>query len=109
MAKILLIGADREHRENLARRLRAHGHSVEIVNDWASSEVKRRTLISPAEILIIDVTLLTENNGPDLRRTCHAARMDGYPTLVLCYSRTERGPRFELAIERLGARYVYSD
>ena len=108
MAKILLIGTDREHQDNLVHRLRVRGHSVEIVNDWASLEVKRRTLMLSAEIVIIDVTQLTENNRPDLRRTCQAVRMDGCPTLVLCYSRIDRGPRFELAIERLGARYVYS-
>jgi hypothetical protein len=109
MAMILLIGTDQEHQENLACRLRVRGHSVRIVNDSASSEVERRALILSAEVLIIDVTQLAETNRPDLRQTCEEAQMDGHPALVLCYSRTDRGPRFELAIERLGARYVYSD
>jgi hypothetical protein len=106
MAKILLIGTDGEHRHNLACRLRVRGHSVDIVNDWAS-EVKRHILMQAVEIVIIDVTQLAENDRPDLRRTCQTVRMDGYPALVLCYSRSDRGPHFELAIERLGARFVY--
>jgi hypothetical protein len=109
MAAVLLIGSDRTYRENLASTLRARGHSV-MVADWCrlpSADWNAR--MSAVEIAVFDVTQIDDVSRSQLCRICQCPRQDGFPVLVLCYSRAYRGPRFELDIERLGARFVYAE
>jgi DNA-binding response OmpR family regulator len=109
MATILLIGSDQTNQENLASTLRARGHSV-MTADWSRLQsADWNTRMSAAEIAMFDVTQLDEDSRRQLRRICQWPRQDGFPILVLCYSRAYRGPRFELDIERMGARFVYAE
>lgn len=108
MARVLLIGSDRMYQENLATQLRTRGHVVEVANDCRGVTRAQCALRSSAEIVVVDVTQLSEDGRHQLLRICQQPREDGFPSLVLCYSRTNHGPQFELSIERLGARYVYA-
>jgi hypothetical protein len=109
MATILLIGSDQTDQENLAATLRARGHSVLLTENWHFSSTDFNARLSSADIAIVDVTRLDEDSLRQLRHICLRTRQDQFPVHVLCYSRTFRGPRFELDIERLGARFVYAD
>jgi hypothetical protein len=109
MATILLIGSDQTKQENIASALRTRGHSV-LVADWCHlTFADWYVRMSAVEIAVFDVTHLNDDSRRQLRRFCQWPRQDGYPVLVLCFSRAYRGPRFELDIERFGARFVYAE
>jgi hypothetical protein len=109
MATILLVGEDLTDRENLAAKLRIRGHDV-VETDYSELPlVSWNAHMASAEIAILDVTNVPENGKRQVRSICQQPRQDGFPALVLCYSRTYCSPRFELDIERLGARFVYAE
>jgi DNA-binding response OmpR family regulator len=107
MASILLVSGDRMGRDDLAAKLRARGHSV-ILTCTKGLSVKLAAHLQSVEIVIFDVTALANGDKETLRQLCQFPRQDSCPALVLCYSRIDRGPHFELALERLGVRYVYA-
>jgi DNA-binding response OmpR family regulator len=107
MATILLIGSDREYQENLASKLRTRGHAVLMADNLRLSSTDGNDRMSSVEIVVFDVTHFNEDGKRQLRTICQQPRQDGFPVLVLCYSKVYRGPLFELDIERIGARFVY--
>jgi DNA-binding response OmpR family regulator len=109
MATILLLGSDKKNQENLASALRAKGHSILVADNCRISFTDWSARISSAEIAVFDVTRLDDDGKRQLRSVCQQPWRDGVPVLVLCYSRAYHGPRFELDIERLGARFVYAE
>jgi hypothetical protein len=108
MATILLIGQDRIDQENLASKLRARSHAVIVADYCHLPSADWDIRMSSVEIAVFDVTRLDDDCKGQLRRICQQPRHDGLPVLVLCYTRAYRGARFELEIERLGARFVYA-
>jgi DNA-binding response OmpR family regulator len=109
MATILLIGSDQTDLENLASKLRTRGHTVLIADNRRPSSTDWSARMSSAEIMVFDVTNLNDDSKRQLRTICQQPRQHGFPVLVLCYSRAYRCSRFELDIERLGARFVYAE
>jgi DNA-binding response OmpR family regulator len=109
MAKILMIGSGHEQEEVVAVTLRSRGHAVRNVRSHlAMSDTPDASLrTDDTDIIVIDVTRPTDNARGIIRRICHQPRPDGVIALILCYSRVDHGPQFELSVERLGARYVY--
>lgn len=108
MATILLIGSDQTDQESLASKLRTRGHVVMIADNCRLPSTDWDTRLSSVEIAVFDVTQLNDDCKHQLRKICQQHKQDGFPVPVLCYSRIYRGPRFELEIERLGARFVYT-
>lgn len=109
MARILLVAPDGSDRENLATILKSKRHSIVAIAACAFVDSDWTAQIQAADIVMFDVTRLTEEEKPILRRVCQQPDCRSFPTRTLCFSRINHGPRFELAIERLGARYVYAD
>ena len=108
MATILLVGSERADQDNLASTLQNRGHDVILADDHRRSLTNWNAHMSSVEIVVFDVTNLNYDSKRRLRSICQLSRPDGSPVLVLCISRSYRGPRFELDIERLGARFVYA-
>ena len=108
MATILLIGSERVDQENLASTLRKHGHEVLVADNSRQLITDWNARLSSVELVVFDITHLNDDSGRQLRSICQLSRPDGFPVLVLCVSRSYRDPRFELDIERLGARFVYA-
>lgn len=107
MATVLIIGSHRESQVDLATCLRARGHSVH-VSDYQDLPLSAWTRITPeVEIAIFDVTSINKESMAALQRLCLSDCQTFGKPLVLCYSGVNRGPDFELSMERLGARFVY--
>jgi len=106
MANILIIDSDLPHAEALGRVLHHRGHKVKIANPCGAPLTR---IVEPrlVDIVILDVTQLRDEGWRELRQICQLCAQDKLPIQVLCCSRVYRGPRFELDIERLGARFVY--
>jgi hypothetical protein len=108
MATILIVGHDQTGQTRLATSLRARGHSV-FLRDWHGiSSSTRGEISSEADVAIFDVTSLVGEEMELLRGFCLHDLGDRGTPLVLCFSRRYHGPRFELSIESLGARFVYA-
>jgi hypothetical protein len=92
----------------LAESLRARGHSVILSNYTELSLPSSSGLNSGAEIAVFDVTHPARERVAFVRQFCLHNSLGVCAWLVLCYSRVYHGPKFELSIERLGARFVYA-
>jgi hypothetical protein len=109
MATILLVGENLTDQDNLAAKLRVRGHAVLLADSRQFPTMCKDARMSSVEIFVFDVTHFDDASERHVRAICQQPRLDGRPALVLCYSRTYRSPRFELDIERLGARFVYAE
>jgi hypothetical protein len=106
MATVLIVGNERESQTELAAILRARRHSVLISNYRELSLPTGSMIAAEIEIAIFEVTSLNEDSTTILNQFCLGDLRQKRP-LVLCYSRLNHGPKFELAMERLGVRFVY--
>jgi hypothetical protein len=106
MATILLIGSDATDQENLASKLRRRGHAVLLADNRRNYSTDWTARRSTVEIALFDVTSLDDDCKHRSDRICRWPKKDGFPILVLCFTRSCRGPRFEFEIESLGARFV---
>lgn len=101
------MDSNENHAEMLTRSLERHGHSV---TRCRTDRDLLRYLAKHGERFEVVILDLSANRPGDwkaldqIRRLCamHVTR----PT-VLCISRTYRGPRTKLDVERRGARLVY--
>ena len=105
MAIILLVDSDLAHMTKLASALRECGHRVitPTTTDVAAMAFHRVA----ADLAIVELSHVNDDRWRELRRICQLQTEDGLPIPVVCCSRVYHGPRFELDIERLGARFVY--
>jgi hypothetical protein len=105
---VLIVGNERESQAELAASLRMRRHSVLVSDYQALLLPTSNTRASGIEIAIFNVTSLTKEDTTILRQFCLGDLRDKRAPLALCYSRVNHGPKFELAVERLGARFVYA-
>lgn len=108
MAEILLITPDPSEQTRLASVLRHRGHVVRLADRCQPATLSSESDRQPVEIVVCDVTHLDETGWRELRDFADFLRHNPTSILLLCYSRVYRGPRFELEVERLGARFVYA-
>jgi DNA-binding response OmpR family regulator len=106
MANILIVDSDLPHAEALGWALHRRGHKVKIA-DPCCAQLTRIVEPCLVDIVVLDVTQLKDEGWRELRQICQLCTQDKLPIQVLCCSRVYRGPRFELDIEQLGARFVY--
>ena len=108
MAIILIISPDEGERKTLDSAVRNMGHIVSLADRLAVLPILARSDLQTIEIVVCDVTALDEPAWRELRAFAVTLRQRPTVVLMLCYSRIYRGPRFELDVERLGARFVYA-
>lgn len=108
MYRALLIDSDATHAQRLATRLETRKLKVEILSrpQEAVARLNRRDV--PCELVIINTSDPSQPWIRTLGKLQVASRQSGsWPRpLFLCFSGRKREPQFELAIERMGARYV---
>ena len=107
MATILLLNFDPIHGSRLAEVLRGRRHHVLNANNGEALPDKPYIDRYQIDLILWD---LTHNKGEPwsrLHSLSTVRKANGYPALLLCYSRIYYGPSFELRIEKLGARIVY--
>jgi hypothetical protein len=107
MAQILLMNFDEEPTLRLAAFLRAETHEVLIALPTQSYFGWVRGHGEDADLVIIDVSHREKFFWPLLEDISIYRSEQGENPVVLCISRIYRGPRFELDIERKGARLLY--
>jgi CheY-like chemotaxis protein len=108
MATVLIVGNERESQTELAASLEVGGHAVTFSDYREQSLSSWDKICSNVDVAIVDVTSLADEKTELLRQFCLRDPRHRNAPPVLCYSRVNRGPHFELAIERLGARFVYA-
>ena len=107
MAVIAIYDSESSHLEVLSTNLRQRGHVVVPLQEASLDELGHQAL--QTDILIVNFPKSNETMWDLLRHFCGLRRETGVPLPVLCCSKVYRGPRFELDIERLGARLAYEE
>lgn len=109
MAQILLISSNEVERTKLAAALRHRGHIVCLADHCGTADFRSGIGPQRIEIVVCDVAVLNEAGWRELRALAELLRHDPAGIRMLCYCRIYRGPRFQLDVERLGARFVYAE
>jgi DNA-binding response OmpR family regulator len=105
---ILLLNFDPVHQEVLTRSLEAMRYRVIAPEaEGTPLHAVRGDEVRAADYVIFDVTRTDDQSWNRLRRVCRARRHDGWPVMVACSSRRD-DPKLQLAVEELGARFVYA-
>ncbi len=107
MARILLGGFDGPTATQLASLLRSGSHRIQICGELQLCVDVVRDHRTAVDLVIVDATSSPALIGECLRvlRCQNAGK--GPKIRLLCVSRAYHGPRFEIDIEREGARLVY--
>jgi DNA-binding NarL/FixJ family response regulator len=108
MHTLILIDSDKVHAEGLAERLRARGLNVMRQAEPKSALSMLRRASTPCDLVLINVS----NSSQPWLRTLRELQESGHSSsrshpLVLCLSTGKKDPQFQLALERMGARFVY--
>lgn len=108
VGKVLLIDSDVQHAERLRQLLASRNLTVRLVQDVAQAELVLRSPAAECEIVVINVSDAAQPWMTILEKLNEASRASGNAPLplFLCVSARQREPRFELELERKGARYV---
>ena len=109
MYEALLIDGDRIHAMQMLRRLDSRSLRAHIIRDVEQAALALRSSSTPFRIVIVNVSDAAQpwlRNLEDLQdAACIGGRFS--PPQFLCVSTRRYEPRFELEIERRGARYVF--
>jgi DNA-binding response OmpR family regulator len=106
MPRILLVNFDEEQARRMAAFLRTERQQVCVApaTENVSQTVRR---ICGIDLVILDASH-REKYARDLLNGIASYRARNGPRpMVLCISRVYRGPRFQLDVERKGARLIY--
>lgn len=105
MARILLLGPDESSAKVLALFLERRRHQVTVHRELQSAGDSPTRDLDNFDVLVVDMTA----NRPEDWNTLDRLRVEtaAWNPGILCLSRVYRGPRFQLDIERRGARLVY--
>lgn len=107
MTDILLVDFNPAVTERLMEMLRAKCYSVSIHSCHRTLSETLSTHERNFDIVIIDVSTYSTAVRQHLTLlTAHRAERGPRP-MILCVSQVDRGPQFELQLEREGARVVY--
>jgi DNA-binding response OmpR family regulator len=107
VARILLCNFDDEWTQSLTELFQRDHHQVVICASAQSvvSSLERTT--ERYELLVLDVSVDHENVMKLMKQIKRFRLQRGAQLKVLCVSRGYQGPRFELELEKEGARLVY--
>lgn len=109
MYEALLIDDDQVHAMQMVRRLDRRNLRARIIRDMGPAASVLRSSSTPFRIVIVNVSDEAQpwlKNLEDLQdAACIAGRFS--PPQFLCVSTRQYEPRFELEVERHGARYVF--
>jgi len=106
MAKILLVNFEIGQGLRLATFLRVERHDVRVAESSVAS-LRGPQRVTDFDLVIVDASL-REQSVRDLVTEIATQRASSGPRpMVLCICRCYRGARFELDLERRGARVVY--
>lgn len=107
MAQILLVKINEFEARRLTEFLIVRGHRVTVFEPTQSLVRLLGELGQNLDLVILDVSL----QGPEAGRYLEELKLyraaHGPRPMILCVSHVYRGPRFELDLERQGARVVY--
>jgi hypothetical protein len=109
---VLLLDNDAVHAGALADRLRAQrDHQLTLTTHPEPKGVLHTLRREPSawDIVVVNVSDVSQPWLAILRRLLEASSSHSTPhtPLFLCTSRIKRDPQFQLALERLGVRFVY--
>jgi hypothetical protein len=108
MATMLLIGFNEALKRELSGFLQARRHNVLICTDDQPLAHMLRIHGEDIDTAIVDVSLADTAWREALAEITRYRNKHGVRPGILCVSTVYRGPRFELEIERKGARLVYA-
>ena len=86
--------------------LKSKGHAAVLHPFSAPNSLVLRTLLNSLDVLLIDLTNCSYDALSVLERLSVAMGISNVRPRLLCFSSAHRNPRFELAVEKCGARYV---
>jgi response regulator RpfG family c-di-GMP phosphodiesterase len=104
---VLLLNFDPIHREVLTRNLEASRYKVIAPEAEGTALHAVRDEVCEVDYVIFDVTRTDDQSWNQLRRVCRVRRHDGWPVMIACSSRRD-DPKLQLAVEELGARFIYA-
>jgi DNA-binding NtrC family response regulator len=109
MSSILIIDKDQAHSIKVADRLRGRQLIPTTHRELKDALQALYREASAWDIVLVDVSDLSLPWLAILRQLLEACSSHSSPhmPLFLCTSRTKRDPQFQLALERLGVRFVY--
>lgn len=106
MSEVLLLNFDPILAPRLADSLARLGHRVTVHTGHEALSMKLRRE-SSFDLAILDVSESSTSVRRNLIELQTYRAGHGVRPMVLCVSRVYRGPRFELELERKGARVAY--
>jgi CheY-like chemotaxis protein len=106
MAKILVVGSETEDTKRLLARLALHGYTITECADSVSGLSRFDKRVTDFDVVLFDISRDRPEDW-EMLDTLSALRI-GAPMQpsIICASRTYRGPRMRLEVERRGARLV---
>ena len=109
MPSALIIDSDQVHGMEIAERLRARQLTLTTHHDLKAALQAVHREPSAWDIVVVNVSDASQPWFAILRRLLEACASHCSPhtPLFLCTSRVKRDPQFQLALERLGVRFVY--
>ena len=107
MAKILLVNFDDRSGPRLAAFLRAERAEVGVASEREPFARMLKRKGAPIDLIILDASRQEKHLCKVLNEIAAYQVRNGPRPMVLCISRVYRGPRFELDLERKGARLLY--
>lgn len=107
MAAIVLVKFDPRSAITVAQLFRGRRHRVMVCDaDQSLAPVLKRRDTSP-DLVVLDVSTDDQNTRKYLEEIKRFRAQHGPRPMLLCVSGIYRGPRFELELEKRGARLVY--
>jgi len=107
MARILLLSPDEPSARDLALFLEKKSHRVSVHCERRAFIDSPKQDLSSVDIVILDMSANRPDDWNALDCVCKWAGTIDSKLMTLCLSRVYRGPKFELDVERRGARLVY--
>jgi DNA-binding response OmpR family regulator len=107
MAEILLVKFDKVTVERLAEFLQRRGHCITTHSGDESLAQTLRGYSRGFDLVILDVACDEAVTRKHIAAVRAIREKRGPRPMLLCVSWVYRGPRFELELERQGARVVY--
>jgi CheY-like chemotaxis protein len=107
MIRILLIGADKSHANDLARFL--EGFRYRVVVRSSIGDICKELNCGEAcfDAVVLDMSDDQPENWQSLEAIRNATATTRLGPMALCFSLVYRGPQMKLRAERKGARFIY--
>jgi hypothetical protein len=106
-ARILLVNFDKTSEERLTEIFRQKGHYTSIYRRVEPLAAHVSKAGQDIDLVVFDVSGNDRETLKQLGDMRRYRAQHGHRPMVLCVFRVYRGPRFELELERKGARVVY--